>query len=140
MTKSTIGLLFIALLAGIFLLMQYRIHSALAQVAAINIDSEVIPNFQIRNTGNKNFGSLRYSSGIAFWSENEALGGISGIRILNGGNRFLSVTDNGNWFAGSIERDISGKITGIKSARIAPLRHKKGNPIRSKRNGDAEGM
>jgi hypothetical protein len=138
--KSSIGLLFVAFLAGMFLLMQHRSHDALAQVVTINIDSKAITDFQIGNTVNKKFGSLRYSSGIVFWSENEALGGISGIRILDGGNRFLSVTDKGNWVTGSIERHNSGKIVGISSVRIAPLRDKKGNPFISEKNGDAEGL
>ena len=140
LTKSSLGLFFTACFAGIFLLMQHQSHNALAQVAIIKIDSEVISDFHIGNTGNDKFGSLRYSSGIVFQSDNEALGGISGIRVLDGGKRFLSITDKGNWFSGSIERDNAGNIIGIKSARIAPLRDKRGDPILSKKNGDAEGL
>jgi len=138
--NSGVGFLLVVLLAGILLFMQHRNHDALAQAATINIDAKAIPDFEIGNSVNKKFGSLLYSGGIVFWSENEALGGISAIRMLDGGNRFLAVTDKGNWVTGSIERDSSGKIVGIKSARIAPLRDNKGKPFRSKKNGDAEGM
>ncbi|MCP4072463.1 MAG: hypothetical protein GY742_12095 [Hyphomicrobiales bacterium] len=140
MYKSLAGLILIVLLTGIFLFIYHRNHTALAHAVRIKIDSRIIPTFQIDKNDRTRFGDLRYSSGIEYWSENESLGGISGFRILDGGRNFLSVSDHGNWFTGSIARDETGKIIGIRDAKIAPLRNKKGNPITTKSSGDAEGL
>ncbi len=138
--RSFAGLIFILLLAGIFLFINHRNYIALAQAVNIKISSRIIPAFQIGKNDRSEFGNLKYTSGIEYWSDNETLGGISGFRILGEGKKFLSVSDKGNWFTGSIARDETGKITGISDAKIAPLRNKKGHPITTKSSGDAEGL
>ncbi len=107
---------------------------------AIKIEAKAIDNFQVGANNKTRFGQLKYLGGIEYWSDNDALGGISGIRLLPGGNRFLSVSDKGKWFSGTIKRDRTGKITGISNAKIAPLLDKKGKVITSKKKGDAEGI
>ena len=106
----------------------------------LKIESNVISSFQLNDSSRQNFGSLRYSSGIVFSSDNKKLGGMSGIRVLEGGARFLAISDEGAWLSGDIIRDENGKITGIGNAQIKKLRNTKGKKITSKRKGDAEGL
>ena len=106
----------------------------------LTIESNTISSFQLSDSTKKNFGSLRYSSGIVFSSDNEKLGGLSGIRVLESGMRFLAISDEGAWLSGDIIRDEKGKITGIGNAQIKKLRNTKGKKITSKRKGDAEGL
>jgi hypothetical protein len=130
----------ITVLAGAFLFLQRGVLPALAETIDVEIDAKIIRHFQIGKPEKTQFGGLRYSSGIEFDSDDDNLGGISGIRILDGGASFLSVSDKGMWFTGTIDRDSEGRITGISNARIAALLDKKGHPIRSKKRGDSEGM
>jgi len=111
-----------------------------ANDTTIDVEAKSIENFKVSDSGQDEFGLLRYLGGIEYSSNNSALGGISGIRVLAGGNKFLSVSDKGKWFSGTIERDASGKITGISDAKIAPLLNTKGEIITSKKKGDAEGI
>ena len=127
-------------MAGALLVFQKTNLNALAGAIAVEIDANSITDFQIGKPDNRQFGPLRFISGIAFSSDDKHLGGISGIRVLDGGERFLSVSDSGKWFAGTIDRDDKGRIIGISKARIAPLLDTKGAPIRSKKKGDAEGI
>ncbi|MCF6321299.1 MAG: esterase-like activity of phytase family protein [Rhizobiaceae bacterium] len=113
---------------------------ALADTIEVKIEAEPITNFQVGVKDRTKFGALRFSSGIEYYSDNENIGGISGIRILEGGTRFLSVSDGGVWFTGFIERDSQGKITGISNAKIAPMLDKTGGSLNSKYSGDAEGL
>ena len=111
-----------------------------ASDTAINIEAKPIEHFKVSDSGRDKFDALKYLGGIEYTSDNDELGGISGIRVLAGGSKFLSVSDKGKWFAGTIERDASGKITGISDARMAPLLDTKGKIITTKKKGDAEGI
>lgn len=127
-------------LAAVFLFTHHSGPLALAETIEVKIEANTIPHFQVGVEDRTQFGSLKYLSGIEYTSSNEKLGGISGIRMLDGGRRFLAVSDKGAWFSGQIERDAAGKIIGILNARIAPLRDTKGKIITSKKKGDAEGL
>ena len=138
-TIST-GLVQIMLLAGGLALSDQGLSQAWAQAIEIEVEGKKITHFQVGNRKKIRFGALRYISGLEYWSLHEDLGGISGIRILEGGRKFLAVSDQGKWFTATLERDPSGKIIAISNAKIAPLLKANGRPITSKRRGDAEGL
>lgn len=117
-------------------------QQTLAKSAAppLPIEVESIHHFKIGDQSQQRFGQLRFLSGIEYSADDDRLGGISGIRILAGGLRFLAVSDQGMWFSGAIERNADGKIIGLKNAQLAPMLNKKGKPIKSKKKGDAEGL
>ena len=138
--KTAATLALIVLVAGATSFFLFRLPSALAQSVDLEIQSKVITNFRIGDVSKTRFGALRFISGIQYWSDYDGLGGISGVRILDGGAKFLSVSDKGQWFSGSFKRDISGKIIGISEAKMAPLLNEHGKVITSKKHGDAEGL
>ncbi len=113
---------------------------AIAKAVSIRIDSTPISSFQVGVKDRDIFGRLRFTGGIEYSSPEETLGGISGIRVLNGGQNFIAVSDKGAWFSGRIIRDTDGRITAIQNARIAPMRDRNGDIITSKKKGDAEGI
>lgn len=86
------------------------------------------------------YGELDFVGGFEFWSPDSRLKGVSAIRLQGGGEWFLSVTDTGNWFAGRIERDASGRPTGFGDAVIAPLLGPNGQPMSGKIAADAEAL
>ena len=104
----------------------------------IIIRSEPIDQFQ-KNTDVTRFGALIFLGGLQFSSSDSRLQGISAIRLDDAGNRFIAVTDNGNWLQGRIERD-GGKPKGFADATISPLRDLLGRPVRGKAQGDAESL
>jgi len=134
------GIVLIGLAGAIYYYGHHFWERALADPIAVKIEAKPIDNFQVGIKDKTKFGALRYSSGIEYSSDNENVGGISGIRILEGGTRFLSVSDGGAWFTGKIDRDAQGKITGISSAKISPMLDKEGGSLSSKYLGDAEGL
>lgn len=136
--SSVLAVVFV--LAAVFIFIHQIRPLALAKSTEIIVDVKLIPHFQVGVDDRDRFGALRYVGGIEYSSPNEALGGISGIRVLEGGQRFLAVSDKGGWFTGHISRGEAGNITGIQNAKIAPLRNKKGKIITSKKKGDAEGI
>ncbi|HDZ72882.1 MAG TPA: hypothetical protein ENH55_08905 [Aurantimonas coralicida] len=105
----------------------------------IDVSAKTIPRFS-RDSASDRFGDLDFVGGFEFWSRDGRLKGVSAIRLHDGGERFLSVTDTGNWFAGRIERDASGRPTGFGDAVIAPLLGPDGQPMRGKIAADAESL
>ena len=66
-------------------------------------------------------------------------GGLSGLRVMADGERFLSVTDKGNWLRGRIV--YRGKIPiAIADAEMAPILGPDGRPLKSRGWYDAEAL
>src|SRR5262249_10460595 len=64
----------------------------------------------------------------ALESKYPAFGGISGIHVEPGGNRFIAVTDKGSWLRGRIiYRD--GRPAGIADTEMAPILGQDGRPL-----------
>jgi hypothetical protein len=74
------------------------------------------------------------------WTEAEAsFGGFSGLVVAPDGNGFAAITDRGHWAEGRILRDGSGRITGVETLGMHPLRGLDGMPLRGKA-ADAESL
>ena len=80
----------VVMIAGIILLYHRHDRVALAGSIDINIDAKIIPHFKIGSKDQIRFGALLYKGGIEFDSDNGALGGLSGIRVLDGGRKFCA--------------------------------------------------
>ena len=73
------------------------------------------------------------------WSEAAAgFGGFSGFEVLDGGSRFVAVSDSGLWATGRMER-AEGRLTGLVLEATGPLRAISGAPVTG-RDKDAEGL
>jgi hypothetical protein len=72
-------------------------------------------------------------------SSNRKFGGLSGIDLKSDGKSFVSVSDLGYWFRGTLERR-DGRLVGLSDAEWAPMLNEQGRPLGAKRNADAEGL
>jgi hypothetical protein len=74
------------------------------------------------------------------WSEsNPAFGGLSGLEILDGGDKLLAIGDRGIWVTADIDRDAKGDLTGAHLTGLGPLLGVKGNTLKDTES-DAEGL
>jgi hypothetical protein len=85
------------------------------------------------------FGPLEFLGGIEFSSSDERVQSISSIRFREDGRRFVAVLDTGEWLTGMIEREASGRLSGLSDVAVSPILIRGGRPG-SKVATDAEGL
>ncbi len=124
----------------VFGIVQNNLPLAYAKTIEIQVVSKPIAYFQVGKSDKTVFGRLRYMGGISYSSAEETLGGISGVRVVQNGARFLAISDKGSWFSGDFVRDENGTLNAIANASVAPMRDGNGKIFSSKKNGDAEGL
>ncbi|WP_158670008.1 esterase-like activity of phytase family protein [Bradyrhizobium guangdongense] len=109
-----------------------QVERAVAAPVNVEVNARPIPNFEPRDRSRTRFGSLEYRSGLVLTSAYRGFGGLSGIRFLDGkGERFLAISDQGGWFAGTIR--YSGRdMVGLADVEAAPLLGAEGRPITEK--------
>jgi hypothetical protein len=105
----------------------------------IVIDATPIASFDNRDPSKVRFGDLEFRGGLALESRHPAFGGISGIHMESGGNRFIAITDKGSWLRGRIiYRD--GRPAGITDAEMAPVLGPDGRPLADRGWYDTESL
>jgi hypothetical protein len=105
----------------------------------IDIRAQAVEAFDPREPARTRFGALEFRGGLILESANRDFGGLSGLRIMAGGERFISITDKGNWLRGRIV--YRGKIPiAIADAEMAPILGPDGKPLRSRGWYDAEAL
>lgn len=73
------------------------------------------------------------------WREEFAeFGGYSGIEVLDGGARFIAISDRGTWAEASLERE-GGALAAVVLTGHGPLRAISGAPLQGE-DSDAEGL
>ena len=105
----------------------------------IKLKSYPIEYFNI-GSSDQSAGKLTFLSGLEIESDNENFGGLSGLRITDGGTRFYSVSDQGHWVTGEILRDEKNNITKLTRGDLSCLCRANGQPYGGKHWGDAEGV
>lgn len=84
------------------------------------------------------FGRLTWRGGLEIASpETPEFGGYSGIAVTDRGARFIAVSDQGSWLAGTLVRK-GERLAGLADTRVGPLLSKKGKMLKKKRDADAE--
>jgi hypothetical protein len=105
----------------------------------IEISAQAIESFDPREPDRKRFGKLAFRGGLVLTSAHRDFGGLSAIRVMADGERFLAVTDKGNWLRGSIVyRD--GRPIAIRDAETAPVLGSDGRPLRRRGWHDTESL
>jgi hypothetical protein len=103
------------------------------------IRAQAIESFDPREPGRTRFGKLTFRGGLVLESTHKNFGGISSLRVLAGGERFLAVTDKGYWLRGRIvARD--GRPIAIADAEMAPILGADGRPLSRRGWYDAEAL
>lgn len=87
--------------------------------------------------GDAALGRLRFRGGVELRSSDPVFGGLSDIEVLEG-NRFISQSDDGEWFEGDLVLDASGALTGVANVRTAMMRDEQGRPFPNKHAADSE--
>jgi hypothetical protein len=121
------------------LLLLLPLGSARAVEGPLTVTANPIAAFRIGSPETR-FGQLDYLGGFSYRSGDRRLEGVSAIRLREGGQRFLAITDTGFWFRGAIRRDGDGRPVGIEAAEIAPILDRAGRPSLRKGDADAEGL
>ena len=108
-------------------------------IQKIVIRSQAVEAFDPREPARTRFGALEFRGGLILESAHKDFGGLSGLRIMAGGERFLSVTDKGNWLRGRIVYRGSVPVA-IADAEMAPILGLDGKPLRGRSWYDAEAL
>ena len=103
------------------------------QTQRIEISAQTVEAFDSRDTSLAQFSTLRFRGGLVLTSSHRDFGGLSAIRMLGDGTRFIALTDKGNWLrARIVTRD--GRPIAIADAEMAPILGPDGRPVASRRN------
>ncbi|WP_209007382.1 esterase-like activity of phytase family protein [Roseibium litorale] len=111
----------------------------LTAAAPVTVKTEPVKSFQV-GRDNDQFGKLTYLGGMELISADRNVGGLSSLISLKGGSEFLAVTDNGLWFAATVEQDADGRPLGLSNTRYTPLIQASGKPFNGHYGSDTEAM
>ncbi len=98
----------------------------------IEIRAQAIEAFDPRETGQTQFGALRFRGGLVLTSTHREFGGVSAIRMNADGARFVALTDKGYWLRARIVMRDSAPIA-IADAEIAPMLGPDGRHVGTRR-------
>lgn len=105
---------------------------------AATITAKPIMQFKI-GSDDRDFGPLEFLGGIEFTSTETRVQSLSSIRFRPDGTHFVSVLDTGEWLTGKIDRDASGRLSGLSEVAVSPILLR-GGRSGSKAASDAEGL
>jgi hypothetical protein len=108
-------------------------------IERLEIEAQPLAGFDARDTQRRRFGSLDFRGGLVLSSAHKNFGGVSSIRVLEDGGRFLAVTDRGYWLRGRVISE-DGKPRAITDAEIAPMLGPGGRRLASRRWYDTESL
>lgn len=106
---------------------------------SIEVNARPIPSFDRSDRSRVRFGALEYRSGLVLTSRFPGFGGLSGIRLDAKGERFISFSDKGSWFTGSIVYQ-GREMTGLADVEAALMLGPDGKPIQTRGWFDSESI
>jgi hypothetical protein len=106
---------------------------------SIEINARPLPSFDVRDRQHVRFGLLEYRSGLILTSGFRGFGGLSGLRLDASGERFIAISDRGNWFTGRIVYK-GHEMTGLDDVEAAPMLGPDGRPITARGWFDSESI
>jgi hypothetical protein len=132
-----------ALIASVLLLAvisgDAQVSPSAAPPVAIEVRSEPITAFDVRDLSLRQFGLLEFRGGLVLRSSYEHFGGISAIRVAPDGAHFIALTDKGWWFRGRIIYEGT-RPSGIAGAEMAPILGADGRPLAARGWYDTESI
>ncbi len=100
----------------------------------VGLTAKPVP-LQALNASRRQVGELNFVGGFQLSSPDKRFGGLSGIDVLDDGN-LLAVSDQGDF----VWIDLASDGLTPKAARISTMHDAKGDLLRGKTDGDAEGL
>jgi hypothetical protein len=110
-----------------------------AAPVSIEVKARPLPWFDTSDHQHVRFGSLEYRSGLILNSRFPGFGGLSGLRLDAGGERFIAIGDKGSWFTGRIVYR-GREMTGLDDVEVAPMLGPDGRPITARGWFDSESI
>ncbi|MEO9527701.1 esterase-like activity of phytase family protein [Roseibium sp.] len=111
----------------------------LADGQSVTTRTRPIETFRIGSEETR-FGKLTFLGGLELIASGRKTGGLSGLVSLDGGNRFLAVTDNGHWVTARVNQTTAGKPLGLSDVRVAPLLGADGRTLVARWGHDTEAL
>jgi hypothetical protein len=108
-------------------------------VVPIKVDARLIDHFDKSDPGKTAFGKLEFRGGLLLTSDVKDFGGWSALALDPDGRRLLAISDTGVWMTGELTY-AGSKPTGIRNAKLGPLLGLNGQPPKSERDRDSEGV
>ena len=139
MTAVMVALLVLPLIEPLPSQAQEKPSEPPSDVRAVEITARPIVTFERGGSERRRFGRLEFRGGLVLSSPAKAFGGFSGLAIEPDGRRFMSVSDEGAWLTAEIEYQGTAP-SGIRNARMGPIRGVGGRPLDKKRDLDAEAL
>lgn len=106
---------------------------------AIEIRSEPITAFDVRDPSRRQFGLLEFRGGLVLRSPHRSFGGISAIRVAADGAHFVALTDKSWWIRGRLLYEGT-RPSGIADAELAPMLGPDGKPLAARGWYDTEAI
>jgi hypothetical protein len=123
--------------AALWLLLALASAPALADEVAVAI--KPLPAFSLVPL-QATFGQAEWRGGFELESEDDRFGGFSSIAVAADGERFLAISDAGQWLSGKLLYDKQGLLAGVAGAAVDPILDERGRIVRAKFRNDAEAM
>ena len=116
-----------------------QVSPSAAPPVAIEVRSEPITAFDVRDPSHRQFGLLEFRGGLVLRSSYEHFGGISAIRVASDGAHFIALSDKGWWFRGHSVYEGT-RPGGIADAEMAPILGADGRPLAARGWYDTESI
>src|SRR3984893_13487175 len=112
---------------------------SVAAPVSIEVNARPLRSFDTSDHQQMRFGSLEYRSGLILTSRFPGFGGLSGLRLDAGGERFIAISDKGSWFTGRIVYR-GREMTGLDDGEVAAMLGPDGRPITARGWFDSESI
>src|SRR5258706_3121013 len=116
-----------------------QVSPSAAPPVAVEVHSESITAFDIRDASLRQFGLLEFRGGLVLRSSYQHFGGISAIRVAPDGANFIGLTDKGWLLRGRIAYE-GARPSGIADAEMAPILGEDGRPLAGRGWYDTESI
>lgn len=132
-----------ALVAASLVLASNTAPASVLKIAAapvkIDVRANSITAFERTDPTRTRFGKLEFRGGVELTSSYRAFGGLSALRLSEGGGRFLAISDRGCWFRGRILHD-DGRPARLADVEAAPALGPDGRPLSARGWFDTESI
>jgi hypothetical protein len=110
-------------------------------VTRLAVNAKPIVSFDPRDATHLRYGALQFRSGLVLTSSFKPFGGLSALRWLDAkGERFLMLSDKGDWFTGRVVYYKGTGLAGLADVTSTPMRGGDGKKITTRGWFDSESL
>ncbi len=109
------------------------------QAASFQVHATPVKGFDLRDPERRQFGALTFRSGIELSASQPGFGGLSSIRLFDGGTRFVIISDRGRWLRGKLNYE-GERLASLSQVEMAPMLGEEGKPLALKGWFDTESL